>query len=248
MKKSKVSVVTVVFNNKDGIKETIESVINQTLPCEYIIIDGGSTDGTVDIIKEYDTQIDYWVSEPDNGIYDAMNKGLQKVTGEWVCFMNSGDRFHDNTVIEDIFQKNYSNKVGVIWGNTDLYNKNKYVSKFKNKPFTMALMPYRTGMGICHQSMFICTRVAKELMFDTKYQISADFAMAYKIYKKGFKFIHVDKTVSNYDISGISSLSENGIKILHENMRIFIESNPQYCIQYLLYSLFKQYMRLKGKV
>ena len=182
MKKSKVTVVTVVFNNKDGIRETIESVINQTLPCEYIIIDGGSTDGTVDIIKEYDTQIDYWVSEPDNGIYDAMNKGIKVATGEWILFMNSGDTFHNEYVLERIFSQSYNEKVGVIWGNTDLYRDGRYVTKYKNRPFYEHLSTAFRGVGICHQSTFVRTSLAKQLMFDTSYKISADFNMMYLIY------------------------------------------------------------------
>lgn len=219
MKKSKVTVVTVVFNNKDGIRETIESVINQTLPCEYIIIDGGSTDGTVDIIKEYDTQIDYWVSEPDNGIYDAMNKGIKVATGEWILFMNSGDTFHNEYVLERIFSQSYNEKVGVIWGNTDLYRDGRYVTKYKNRPFYEHLSTAFRGVGICHQSTFVRTSLAKQLMFDTSYKISADFNMMYLIYKQGYTFVHNPTTVSNFDISGISATSASNI-LMSEKKRV----------------------------
>ena len=88
----KLSVITINFNNRDGLRKTIESVVNQTYnDFEYIIIDGGSTDGSVDVIKEYADRIDYWVSEPDKGIYNAMNKGIDVAKGEYCIFMNSGD-------------------------------------------------------------------------------------------------------------------------------------------------------------
>ncbi|MEF3279758.1 MAG: glycosyltransferase [Elusimicrobiota bacterium] len=99
-----ISVVTVVFNGKDFLQKTIESVISQTYPhIEYIVIDGGSTDGTVDIIKKYEDKITYWVSEKDNGIYDAMNKAIKVSKGSWLIFMNAGDMFVDKNVLKKIF-------------------------------------------------------------------------------------------------------------------------------------------------
>ena len=90
----KYSIITVNFNNKEGLRKTIESVIHQTFhDFEFIVIDGGSTDGSADVLKEYHTQIDYWVSEPDGGIYQGMNKGIKKATGDYLNFMNSGDCF-----------------------------------------------------------------------------------------------------------------------------------------------------------
>jgi cellulose synthase/poly-beta-1,6-N-acetylglucosamine synthase-like glycosyltransferase len=94
-----ISIITVVYNGEKFLEETIKSVINQTYDnVEYIIIDGGSSDGTIDIIKKYEDYIDYWVSEKDNGIYDAMNKGIDLATGIWINFMNAGDLFFDNTI------------------------------------------------------------------------------------------------------------------------------------------------------
>ena len=102
-----ISIVTVSYNAVLTIEQTILSVINQTYPnVEYIIIDGGSTDGTVDIIKKYEDKIAYWVSEPDKGIYDAMNKGVVVATGEWINFMNAGDIFTDGDVIDKLFHQN----------------------------------------------------------------------------------------------------------------------------------------------
>lgn len=101
-----ISIVTVSYNAVLTIEQTILSVINQTYPnVEYIIIDGGSTDGTVDIIKKYEDKIAYWVSEPDKGIYDAMNKGVVVATGEWINFMNAGDIFTDGDVIDKLFHQ-----------------------------------------------------------------------------------------------------------------------------------------------
>ena len=99
-----ISIITVVFNGEKYLEETIQSVINQTYSnVEYIIIDGGSSDGTLDIIKKYEERIDYWVSEKDKGIYDAMNKGIDVASGEWINFMNAGDGFYADDVLDKIF-------------------------------------------------------------------------------------------------------------------------------------------------
>ncbi len=112
----KVSIVTVVFNDVKHIEGTILSVTRQNYPnLEYIVIDGGSTDGTVDVIKKYADKIAYWVSEPDKGVYDAMNKGIKMATGEWLNFMNVGDRFADENVLSKIFCRNYSENVQFIY-------------------------------------------------------------------------------------------------------------------------------------
>lgn len=161
----KISIITVSYNAITEIEKTILSVINQTYTnIEYIIIDGGSTDGTVNIIKQYNDKISIWKSEPDHGVYDAMNKGIKLATGEWILFMNSGDTFHDNMVVADIFQNTkYADKVGVIWGDTDFYDGDKFVEKSKKTPFTKTVMPYRTGMGISHQSLFTPYSVSQRI-------------------------------------------------------------------------------------
>ena len=108
----KYSIITVNFNNRDGLRKTIESVIHQTCrDYEYIVIDGGSTDGSVDVLKEYDKNIDYWVSEPDKGIYNAMNKGITQAHGEYLNFMNSGDCFYDKNVLENLCEKGLSSDI-----------------------------------------------------------------------------------------------------------------------------------------
>ena len=119
MEVNRVTIITISYNAVLGIERTINSVITQTYSnLQYIIIDGGSTDGTVDIIKKYADKIDYWVSEPDSGIYYAMNKGIAIADGDWINFMNAGDYFVDRNVIEQIFQHNIECTDNVIYGNT----------------------------------------------------------------------------------------------------------------------------------
>ena len=106
-KKAKISVITVVYNNVTGIKSTLESFCSQSWEDkELLVIDGGSNDGTVDVIRSYSNSIAYWCSEKDNGIYDAMNKGRAKAHGDWIIFLNSGDCFVDNDVLRKVFEGN----------------------------------------------------------------------------------------------------------------------------------------------
>ena len=181
-----VSVITVSYNAVSVIERTILSVIGQNyLNLEYIIIDGGSVDGTIDIIKNYQDQISYWISESDGGIYDAMNKGLLQSKGKWINFMNAGDTFSDMFVLDNIFSEEINENVGIVYGNTALFKNGVFVESFENKPFWLSLMPFR-GKGICHQSMFVKSDLAKRMMFDTSYRICSDYDMCYKIYKKGY--------------------------------------------------------------
>ena len=107
---NKISIITVNYNDREGLKKTIESVINQTWQdFEFIIIDGGSTDGSREVIEQYKDKIDYWISEPDKGIYNAMNKGIKAASGEFLLFLNSGDRLIDKNITEKVISKLESN-------------------------------------------------------------------------------------------------------------------------------------------
>lgn len=194
----RVSIVTVCLNAEREIEKTILSVINQTYSdLEYIVIDGGSTDGTKDIIRKYQHLIAYYISEPDNGIYDAMNKGIDLATGEWINFMNAGDCFVNENVITNIAPALQGGH-DVVFGNTIMAN-GRQMKLSKGK-----LYPDRFPK-IGHQSSFVKTSLMKENHFNTKYIISADFDFLYKMYKGGKDFLYFDMEVAIYNMDGTSS-------------------------------------------
>jgi glycosyltransferase involved in cell wall biosynthesis len=129
----KYSIITVNFNNKEGLRKTIESVIHQTFrDYEFIVIDGGSTDGSTDILREYDTHINYWVSEPDGGIYQGMNKGIKIAAGEYLNFMNSGDCFYDPDILEKVSR--YKSEADFIVGKDYHYNEETHQGHVSIQP------------------------------------------------------------------------------------------------------------------
>ena len=215
-----ITVITVVYNNVKHIEETIQSVINQTYSnIEYIIIDGGSTDGTVDVIKKYADRIVYWVSEPDKGIYDAMNKGICKATGAWIGIMNSGDTFHSKTVLYDVFGVNDFSYYDIIYGNAIeiSFDSNKLVksdicSSKRNIP-----PAYR------HGASFVRGSVHKQYLFDLSQEKMYGYALDYdcicSLYRAGFRFKYVDVIIVDYDKDGISNhpLKNKYIRALIEN-------------------------------
>ncbi len=215
----KYSIITINYNNRDGLRRTIESVVNQTFrDFEYIIIDGGSTDGSVEVIKEYANCIDYWVSEPDKGIYNAMNKGLKKCVGEWCLFLNSGDMLSEKSVLNDL-KEDGSDNYGVIY--TDWYDYS-FNEKVLRKPYPFfERTTYLHHKGFCHQASLTRTTLAKKIRFDEKYQIAADYNMFYQLYKHGVKFKYIPIALSMFEIGiGLSQRKpriafKEDAKILH---------------------------------
>ena len=211
-----ISIVTVSYNAVLTIEQTILSVINQTYPnVEYIIIDGGSTDGTVDIIKKYEDKIAYWVSEPDKGIYDAMNKGGLKATGDFIQFLNAGDWFENEYVIEKIF-KDWYKRVDVIYGDMIIRRSDGvYYAKAQD------LSHFENDFPLFHPSTFIARSVFVSHLFDVSYRISADFKLLRDVYYEHGKFLYLPFVFTNFDaIYGLSS-SECALEIFRERGMIY---------------------------
>lgn len=234
-----ISVVTICYNAVECIEETMLSVLNQTYDkVEYIVIDGGSKDGTVDIIKRYAHRLAYWTSEPDKGIYAAMNKGIQKANGEWINFMNAGDTFYSSTVIQEVFSK-VSLSSDIIYGDTCLsFSIGQYIREGK-KVTDKDYMPFG------HQASFSRTRLMKTYGFDTCYKVCADYKFFYQIYKIGGKFEYIDLIVSNYEAeAGLSSVNTSLLK--YERGKIEGKASNIFwllsCIVFYILSLLKRVM------
>lgn len=215
----KISIVTISYNCINVVEETILSVIRQTYTnIEYIIIDGASKDGTVDVIRRYADKINYFVSEPDKGIYDAMNKGLNAATGDWVIFMNAGDSFYNNTVIERFVPQIEKDTV-IAHGDIMVIGKH---FKYHRKPTPIEQMKER--MTVRHQATFTKLSYHKTHPFDTSYRSSGDYAFFYKAYfDDKVKFQYIPLCVANFDNTGISNA--NFKSSFRENRRIWNKEN-----------------------
>ena len=172
---AKISIVTINYNNPSGLKKTIESVVNQTWKnFEYIIIDGGSTNGDLEIIQYYQDQINYWVSEPDKGVYNAMNKGIKKATGDFIIFMNSGDVFNDNNVLENTVPL-FNKDAYFIYGNNYKEKENSKRLKTYSSKLTFSFF-YTSSLN--HQATFIKRDVFTELFYyDENKKIVSDWEL-----------------------------------------------------------------------
>ena len=194
-----VTVVTVVYNGAEYLEDTIKSVIEQTYDnVEYIIVDGGSTDGTLETIKKYEDAIDYWVSEPDKGIYDAMNKGIDLGSGKWINFMNAGDLFFNLEVFNEIAFNEHIH-FNLIYGD----------KKFKGVS-VKALPVENIEFGIihaCHQSMFFSLDFLKLNLFyyNVSYRIYADYDLVARLYKFDNKMHYLNMPISVFQGGGVSS-------------------------------------------
>jgi len=198
-----VSIITVVLNGEKNLNRTIQSVINQTYEnLEYIIIDGGSTDGTISIINRYKDKIDYWISKKDNGLYDAMNKGIDVARGNWINFMNAGDEFYDYSVLKNLFTNQNYHEVEIIYGNHEVVYPTGHF-RFVKAGIVKNLWK---GETFSHQSSFVKTNYLMMYKFNHSKKIAADFEFYYKAWKNNAKFKFIDLTVAKFDAGGVSDL------------------------------------------
>lgn len=193
----KITVATVTFNCKDIIEESLLSIVNQTYQNkEYIIIDGGSTDGTLDVLNKYKDRIDIFVSEPDKGIYDAMNKALKKASGDYLIFIGADDHLMSWHTLEDIASK-LKDQSHVYYGNV-YFEEYNLIHKGKFNKVKRAIFNY------CHQSIFYPKAAYKNYQYDLKYRLYADDDYNFRVSEK-FPFSYIGNTVSFYAKGGASA-------------------------------------------
>lgn len=225
----KLSIITINYNNKAGLQKTLESVLAQTCrDFEWIVIDGGSTDGSKDLIEQHQDAMAYWCSEPDRGVYHAMNKGITKATGEYCLFLNSGDYMCSREVLRTVFSECW--REDIIYGNvvtTD--GKSETVLKGFHSDSLLGVDLVKST--ICHQTAFIRRDLFDKCgYYDESLSIVSDwkfFFMAILIHKCSLKY--VDLNIVYYDLSGFSSIHPERLE--EEKKRVLKELLPEFVVQ-----------------
>jgi len=222
--KTKFSIITICYNEEAGIRRTCESIVNQTFSgYEWIVIDGGSSDATLEVLREYESSIDFLVSEPDEGIYDAMNKGIARANGEYLIFMNGGDAFASQAVLEWvaavpqrdlIYGDIFFDKVG---GDTAIY------------PDAMS-NGYLLKNMVPHQATFYRRALFEKFgKYDTSYRIAADYDLYVRLLEVGkVDHYHLNKPLAVFDLNGISNNRDYRLLRKQENHRVRMKYFPQY--------------------
>ena len=228
----KLSIITINYNNLEGLKRTFESVVNQTWQeFEYIVIDGGSSDGSAEYIDSQSQHIDYWVSEPDNGIYNAMNKGIAKATGEYLLFLNSGDHLYSDTVFEENNQ--HLGKHDLVYFDIEVVG-----DKFSKVVFYPEYLnfSYMFSGSLPHPATFIKASLFDEFgTFDENYKIVSDWKFfIVSLFKHNCSYLKVNTLLSIFYLDGISSdlkhremLNQERQQILNTDFKNYIEDINQ---------------------
>ena len=205
-----ITIITVVYNGARHLEQAIQSVVSQDYDnIEYIIIDGGSTDGTLDIIRRYGDHIAYWVSTPDNGIYDAMNKGLEKATGDFIGILNADDWYEPGIITQVAEQINHLEPDEdtpldkfVIYCHYYRYDE-ELGSHAREKKYSTR--EFWTGMSICHQTMFVARELYEKLgPYDPIYDLAADYEYLLRMAQAGVNFVEINSHGVNFRMSGMS--------------------------------------------
>jgi glycosyltransferase involved in cell wall biosynthesis len=225
-----ISIITVVLNSGEVLEQTILSVIEQSYQnIEYLIIDGGSTDTTQEIINKYSDKIDYYISEPDNGIYDAMNKGIAAAKGDWVYFLGAGDILYNK--LHDLAPQ-FTDPMTIYYG--DVYHND--IQRIYDGKFPA----YKLAVNnICHQAVFYPSKALQKYKFNTRYKIFADHALNMQCYgDKEIKFKYVPVLVCNYQGGGISAVKPDR-EFFEDKMSIIREN---FSFPVFLYAFFRRFL------
>jgi len=214
----KLSVITIVYNNVKDIERTMLSVLNQTYTnIEYIIIDGRSTDGTLEVIQKYNSKLAKVISEPDKGIYDAMNKGLSLATGNYILFMNSGDEIYSPETVAEIFENRPL--ADIYYGETEMFNEawESLGQRRHRTPENFNWKSFRYGMNISHQAIYVKRSLAEP--FDLQYKYSSDIDWIIRAAKNASNIVNTQMYVAKYLVGGLSK--KKHLASLKERFRIF---------------------------
>lgn len=214
----RISIITATYNSASTVADTFESVLKQTYKdIDYFVIDGGSSDRTLDIIKEYQPKFGgrmHYISEKDRGIYDAMNKGVGMATGEWVIFMNAGDVFAADDVLRRVFCQPLAD-ADVVYGDVV---KDGNVKKAPESYYLYHRMIF------CHQCVFTRRDSLISTPFDIRHRLSADFKSFIELYQKGARFRYVNLPIAIFDTGGVSNSHRS--KGLRDNISVVWETIP----------------------
>ena len=205
MKNPVISIITIVYNGIETLQKTIDSIASQSYSkVEYIIVDGASNDGTVDLIKSNETSVSKWITEPDKGLYDAMNKGLKIATGDFVWFINSGDEVYDASTIERMVSGFEEQWPDVIYGDTVMIDVmgREIGERRLQPPLQLSWKDFRNGMLVSHQSILVSTKIAK--LYNTKYRFSADFEWCLQALKDAGVIHNTNQTLSRFLDGGLT--------------------------------------------
>ena len=225
----KLSIISVNLNDSNGLRKTADSVFSQSFTdYEYIIIDGGSTDESVELIKAYSDKIDYWSSEQDTGIYNAMNEGIKVANGDYILFLNSGDWLADDNVLSYMFEQ--SDSEDIIFGDIMEIRSDgsrKYQKSLPVEKLTMANFYSNTHATVQHQASLIRRSLFDGGLYDESYRIIADIKFFIeRIIMNNCSVLHIPLVVANFNKYGLSSNPSNWEKTIEERYRIFTEVLP----------------------
>lgn len=201
------TVITVTYNARKTLERTIKSVQRQTYePIEHIIVDGNSTDGTIELIKQLRSENTHWISEKDSGIYDAMNKATQMAKGNYICYLNAGDTFYEYETVEKLMIASESNNLpDILYGETVVVdNADKFMYNRRLKaPLELNWKSFKQGMLVCHQAFIINRSIFEP--YDLSYRFSADVDWCIRLMKKSSSIVHTHLILIRYLNEGVTT-------------------------------------------